>query len=171
LERIWYPLQVWVGEGLHRRFCVLRLEGAFGGICREWVFEIPRRKFASRVDMRRGNCVVCCCGICIFLSCAEVAHTFVRVLRCTLHFPLLRYSIPPIRRAVRFRNRRSRSHFVMSEVKIDADSAFDAQTPLLDNMVVGVPPVFESLTKQLDKIVEQPLLGPKTKFPAGQETY
>jgi hypothetical protein len=27
--------------------------------------------------------------------------------------------------------------------------------------------VFEGLTKQLDKIVEQPLLGPKAKFPAG----
>jgi hypothetical protein len=58
LERIWYPLQVWVGEGLHRRFCVLRLEGAFGGICREWVFEIPRRKFASRVDVWRGEIVL-----------------------------------------------------------------------------------------------------------------
>lgn len=59
----------------------------------------------------------------------------------------------------------------MSEVKIDTDSAFDVQTPLLEKkkMVVGVPPVFESLTKQLDKIVEQPLLGPKTKFPAGRK--
>ncbi|KAI4934610.1 hypothetical protein J4E85_002468 [Alternaria conjuncta] len=56
----------------------------------------------------------------------------------------------------------------MSEVRIDTDSTFDVQTPLLEKkkMVVGVPPVFESLTKQLDKIVEQPLLGPKTKFPA-----
>jgi len=47
------------------------------------------------------------------------------------------------------------------------DDSFDVQTPILENMVVGVPPVFEGLTKQLDKIVEQPLLGPKTKFPAG----
>ncbi|KAE8849451.1 hypothetical protein PTNB73_04799 [Pyrenophora teres f. teres] len=46
------------------------------------------------------------------------------------------------------------------------DDSFDVQTPLLENMVVGVPPVFEGLTKQLDKIVEQPLLGPKAKFPA-----
>lgn len=34
-----------------------------------------------------------------------------------------------------------------------------------DNMVVGVPPVFEGLTRELGKIVEQPLLGPKAKFP------
>jgi tubulin gamma len=57
----------------------------------------------------------------------------------------------------------------MSEIKTDVgsvDSAFDVQTPILENMVVGVPPVFEGLTKQLDKIVEQPLLGPKAKFPA-----
>ncbi|KAF1946020.1 tubulin-domain-containing protein [Clathrospora elynae] len=49
---------------------------------------------------------------------------------------------------------------------MDASSSLDVQTPLLENMVVGVPPVFEGLTKQLGKIVEQPLLGSKTKFPA-----
>lgn len=43
----------------------------------------------------------------------------------------------------------------------------EAQTPILENMVIGVPPVFEGLTKQLDKIVEQPLLGPKAEFPTG----
>ena len=63
----------------------------------------------------------------------------------------------------------------MSEVKThvvdDDDSSFDVQTPLLENMVVGVPPVFEGLTKQLDKIVEQPLLGPRTKFPAGKRVF
>ncbi|EUC27639.1 hypothetical protein COCCADRAFT_111179 [Bipolaris zeicola 26-R-13] len=32
-------------------------------------------------------------------------------------------------------------------------------------MVIGVPPVFEGLTRELGKIVEQPLLGPKAKFP------
>jgi hypothetical protein len=48
------------------------------------------------------------------------------------------------------------------------DSSFDVQTPILENMVVGVPPVFEGLTKQIGKIVEQPLLGPKTRFPAGE---
>lgn len=37
-----------------------------------------------------------------------------------------------------------------------------------DNMVVGVPPVFEGLTRELGKIVEQPLLGPKAKFPPGK---
>ena len=52
-------------------------------------------------------------------------------------------------------------------VKIEVDNSLDVQTPILENMVVGVPPVFEGLTKQLDKIVEQPLLGPRTSFPAG----
>jgi hypothetical protein len=47
------------------------------------------------------------------------------------------------------------------------EGGLDAQTPILENMVVGVPPVFEGLTKQLDKLVEQPLLGPKTEFPPG----
>ena len=41
----------------------------------------------------------------------------------------------------------------------------DVQTPLLENMVIGVPPVFEGLTRELDKLVEQPLLGPRTAFP------
>lgn len=49
----------------------------------------------------------------------------------------------------------------------DFDNALDAQTPIVENMVVGVPPVFEGLTRQLDKIVEQPLLGPKSEFPRG----
>jgi tubulin gamma len=53
---------------------------------------------------------------------------------------------------------------------MNADSSFNVQTPLLENMVVGVPPVFEGLTKQIHKIVEQPLLGPKSKFPAGKTT-
>ena len=48
------------------------------------------------------------------------------------------------------------------------DSTFDVQTPIIENMVIGVPPVFEGLTRQLDKIVEQPLLGPRTSFPAGE---
>ena len=48
------------------------------------------------------------------------------------------------------------------------DGSFDVQTPILENMVVGVPPVFEGLTRQLDKIVEQPLLGPKSDFPRGR---
>ena len=48
-----------------------------------------------------------------------------------------------------------------------ADNALEVQTPILENMVVGVPPVFEGLTKQLNKIAEQPLLGPKTSFPLG----
>lgn len=51
----------------------------------------------------------------------------------------------------------------------DFDDALDAQTPIVENMVVGVPPVFEGLTRQLDKIVEQPLLGPKTEFPRGTD--
>jgi tubulin gamma len=49
-----------------------------------------------------------------------------------------------------------------------SDGEIHAQTPILENMVVGVPPVFEGLTRQLDTIVEQPLLGPKTKFPIGK---
>ncbi|KAI8943183.1 hypothetical protein NX059_001212 [Plenodomus lindquistii] len=54
---------------------------------------------------------------------------------------------------------------------MESDSAFDVQTPIIENMVVGVPPVFEGLTKQLDKIVEQPLLGPRTSFPAATFTF
>jgi len=50
---------------------------------------------------------------------------------------------------------------------MEAAGDFDVPTPLHENMVAGVPPVFEGLTKQLDKIVEQPLLGPKTNFPTG----
>jgi hypothetical protein len=45
------------------------------------------------------------------------------------------------------------------------ECATDAQTPILENMVVGVPPVFQGLTRQLDTIVEQPLLGPRAGFP------
>ncbi|KAF2851672.1 tubulin nucleotide-binding domain-like protein [Plenodomus tracheiphilus IPT5] len=54
---------------------------------------------------------------------------------------------------------------------MESDSAFDVQTPIIENMVVGVPPVFEGLTKQLDKLVEQPLLGPRTSFPAATSTF
>jgi hypothetical protein len=46
-----------------------------------------------------------------------------------------------------------------------SECATDAQTPILENMVVGVPPVFQGLTRQLDTIVEQPLLGPRVGFP------
>ena len=49
----------------------------------------------------------------------------------------------------------------------DAHEMHEAQTPILENMVIGVPPVFEGLTKQLDEIVEQPLLGPRAEFPTG----
>lgn len=49
----------------------------------------------------------------------------------------------------------------------NAHEVHEAQTPIFENMVIGVPPVFEGLTKQLDKIVEQPLLGPRAEFPAG----
>jgi hypothetical protein len=49
----------------------------------------------------------------------------------------------------------------------EADEAFEVHTPILENMVVGVPPVFEGLTRQLDKLVEQPLLGPRAIYPAG----
>lgn len=49
----------------------------------------------------------------------------------------------------------------------DAHEMHEAQTPILENMVIGVPPVFEGLTKQLDKIVEQPLLGSRAEFPTG----
>ena len=47
------------------------------------------------------------------------------------------------------------------------DTAEEVQTPLLENMVVGVPPVFGGLTREIDQLVEQPLLGPKTDFPTG----
>jgi tubulin gamma len=51
-------------------------------------------------------------------------------------------------------------------IESQPESSFEeVQTPLLENMVVGVPPVFEGLTRQLDKLVEQPLLGPRTEFP------
>ncbi|KAF2822196.1 tubulin nucleotide-binding domain-like protein [Ophiobolus disseminans] len=53
----------------------------------------------------------------------------------------------------------------------DFDSSFDVQTPILENMVIGVPPVFEGLTRQLDKIGEQPLLGPKSDFPRASFAY
>lgn len=49
--------------------------------------------------------------------------------------------------------------------RLPQSSFEEVQTPLLENMVVGVPPVFEGLTRQLDKLVEQPLLGPRTEFP------
>lgn len=44
----------------------------------------------------------------------------------------------------------------------------EVQTPLLENMVVGVPPVFEGLTREINQLVEQPLLGPRTEFPPGE---
>jgi hypothetical protein len=48
-------------------------------------------------------------------------------------------------------------------------------TPLTENMVV--PPVFKGLTRELDQLVEQPLLGPRADYPPGksvafsQDTY
>jgi hypothetical protein len=42
------------------------------------------------------------------------------------------------------------------------------QTPIVENMVVGVPPVFTGLTRELDKLAEQPLLGPRADFPPGE---
>ncbi|KAJ4404653.1 hypothetical protein N0V91_005803 [Didymella pomorum] len=60
----------------------------------------------------------------------------------------------------------------MVEIQVeDTHEVEEAQTPILENMVIGVPPVFEGLTKQLDKIVEQPLLGPKAEFPAATFAY
>lgn len=56
----------------------------------------------------------------------------------------------------------------MSGVKADVDDLLDVQTPRPEDMVIGVPPVFEGLTRELDKIVEQPLLGPRAKFPPGK---
>jgi hypothetical protein len=47
-----------------------------------------------------------------------------------------------------------------------ASSVDEAQTPLLENMVVGVPPVFQGLTREIDQLGEQPLLGPKAEFPS-----
>lgn len=38
------------------------------------------------------------------------------------------------------------------------------QTPLAENMIV--PPVFTGLSRELDKLAEQPLLGPKATFPS-----
>jgi hypothetical protein len=50
----------------------------------------------------------------------------------------------------------------------EIDSALDAQTPIIENMVIGVPPVFTGLTRQLDKLVEQPFLGTRSDFPKGK---
>lgn len=47
------------------------------------------------------------------------------------------------------------------------DSPELVQTPLVENMVV--PPVFKGLTKELDKLAEQPLLGPRTDYPPGKD--
>ncbi|KAF2028657.1 tubulin-domain-containing protein [Setomelanomma holmii] len=55
--------------------------------------------------------------------------------------------------------------------EVDGSSQLDVQTPILENMVIGVPPVFEGLTRQLDKIVEQPLLGPRAEFPRASFAY
>jgi hypothetical protein len=57
---------------------------------------------------------------------------------------------------------------VAGMVEEEVEGALDAQTPIIENMVVGVPPAFVGLTKQLDKIVEQPLLGPRNDFPRGR---
>ncbi|OAL48962.1 tubulin nucleotide-binding domain-like protein [Pyrenochaeta sp. DS3sAY3a] len=54
---------------------------------------------------------------------------------------------------------------------MEADSLLDVHTPVLENMVIGVPPVFEGLTRQLDTLVEEPLLGPKTDFPAASFAF
>jgi hypothetical protein len=59
---------------------------------------------------------------------------------------------------------------VSGMIEQEFESAFDAQTPIIENMVVGVPPAFVGLTKQLDKIVEQPLLGPRNDFPRGRKS-
>lgn len=37
------------------------------------------------------------------------------------------------------------------------------ETPLAEAMIV--PPVFKHLAGELDKLAEEPLLGPKTEFP------
>lgn len=47
----------------------------------------------------------------------------------------------------------------------------EVQTPLLENMVVGVPPVFEGLTREINQLVEQPLLGPRSEFPPGTNIF
>ncbi|KAF2686994.1 tubulin-domain-containing protein [Lentithecium fluviatile CBS 122367] len=55
----------------------------------------------------------------------------------------------------------------MVERKYQYDSSVEeVQTPLLENMVVGVPPVFEGLTREINQLVEQPLLGPRAEFPS-----
>ncbi|CAI6332384.1 unnamed protein product [Periconia digitata] len=46
-----------------------------------------------------------------------------------------------------------------------SDNEDNEKTPLLQNMVAGVPPVFSGLNKELDQLVEQPQLGSKTSFP------
>jgi hypothetical protein len=48
----------------------------------------------------------------------------------------------------------------------DSKSPDLIQTPLAENMVV--PPVFKGLTKELSKLAEQPLLGPRMDFPPGE---
>ncbi|KAH7092204.1 PLC-like phosphodiesterase [Paraphoma chrysanthemicola] len=48
---------------------------------------------------------------------------------------------------------------------MNTDSSFEVATPIYENMVIGVPPVFGGLTSQLDKIAQEPLLGPKSLFP------
>jgi hypothetical protein len=60
--------------------------------------------------------------------------------------------------------------FIMATNPVDdAASDITVQTPLLENMVV--PPVFKGLTRQMDKLAEQPLLGPRTEFPAGKKPF
>lgn len=43
------------------------------------------------------------------------------------------------------------------------ESPESVQTPLLENMVV--PPVFKGLTRELNSLVEQPLLDSTAEFP------
>ncbi|ORY13129.1 PLC-like phosphodiesterase [Clohesyomyces aquaticus] len=52
------------------------------------------------------------------------------------------------------------------EMYTDADNSVieSVQTPLLENMVV--PPVFKGLTRDMDKLAEQPLLGPRSEYPS-----
>ncbi|KAH7555507.1 hypothetical protein BM1_07130 [Bipolaris maydis] len=54
----------------------------------------------------------------------------------------------------------------MSGEEAEVGNSLDVPlSPHPDNMVIGVPPVFQGLTRELGQIVEQPLLGPKAKFP------
>jgi hypothetical protein len=54
---------------------------------------------------------------------------------------------------------------MVEEVELELSPEL-VQTPLVENMVV--PPVFKGLTRELDKLAEQPLLGPRTEFTPGK---